>query len=241
MISVCIATYNGEKYIQEQLMSILPQLGAEDEVIVSDDASSDNTLQIINDFHDNRIHILHHIPYTKHSFPLDKPTHNFENALQASHGDIIFLADQDDIWLPNKVSTMLKALEDAELAIHDCQVVDQYKTTILPSYFQFINVHQGVMANIIKASYLGCCMAFKRNLLLNALPFPPTMVGHDLWLGIVADMNFRTKIVHSPLLLYRKHNQSQTSSGTHSNHSLLFKIQYRIIILYHTLVKYISK
>ena len=90
MISVCMATYNGEKYIEEQLKSILSQLGENDEVIVSDDSSTDNTLAIVESFNDVRIKI----------FPNNKfhsPIFNFENALKQATGDYIFLSDQDDV------------------------------------------------------------------------------------------------------------------------------------------------
>lgn len=95
MISVCMATYNGEEYIKEQLESILCQLGEMDEIIISDDGSTDNTLNIIESYNDSRIKI--HINTGKHGF-----VYNFENALQKAKGEYIFLSDQDDIWLPEK-------------------------------------------------------------------------------------------------------------------------------------------
>ena len=96
MISVCIATYNGEKYIKQQLLSILKQIKVNDEIIISDDHSTDKTFNIIKSFNDTRI-----------KFFLNNKgkgyTRNFENALEKAHGDIIFLSDQDDIWIDNKV------------------------------------------------------------------------------------------------------------------------------------------
>ena len=103
MISVCMATYNGEKYIELQLRSILPQLSEDDEVIVSDDASTDQTLDVVRRLNDNRIKIVHH--ETDHGY-----TRNFENALKYAKGDYIFLSDQDDEWLPEKVQVTLQAL-----------------------------------------------------------------------------------------------------------------------------------
>ena len=100
MISVCIATYNGSKYIKEQIDSILPQLDECDEIIVSDDSSTDNTLSILKSYHDRRI-----IIFTNQKF--NSPIYNFENALKHAKGDIIFLSDQDDIWEFNKVQVMI--------------------------------------------------------------------------------------------------------------------------------------
>jgi len=241
MISVCIATHNGEKYIREQLLSILPQLGAEDEIIISDDASTDTTLKIISDLHDSRIHILHHTPYSKHHFIADKATHNFENALYNCHGDYIFLSDQDDIWLPNKVQIVLQALQSSELIIHDCQIVDANLHLINPSYLDYIHVHTGAFQNAIRCTYLGCCMAFKRCVLHAALPFPPTCVAHDQWIGIISALQFRTKILHLPLIQYRRHLQTQTNCGNTSTLHWWNQIYYKAIVIYYTILKAIKR
>ena len=104
MISVCVATYNGEKFIREQIESILCQLSSDDEIIVSDDGSTDGTIVIINCIGDKRIRIIE--GPRKHS-----PTFNFENALKEAKGDYIFLADQDDVWKTNKVEVCMKWLQ----------------------------------------------------------------------------------------------------------------------------------
>lgn len=239
MISVCIATYNGGKYIKAQLESILPQIGAEDEIIISDDGSTDDTLDIINRINDHRIKVLRHKPYTKTSFPLDKPTHNFENALRAAKGDFIFLSDQDDIWLENKVTACLNGLQTADLVVSDCKVTDSKLNIIYDSYFSYIKVRQGVLPNIIRATYLGCCMAFRKEVLDKALPFPQTCVGHDLWIGLIADQYFKSSLLKTPLILYRKHELSMTPSGKKSSYSLFFKIRYRLYIVFYLLRKII--
>jgi len=99
-ISVAIATYNGEKFIQRQLQSILEQLDENAEIIISDDGSSDNTLTVIKNFNDKRITVLRN--------PEKGLIKNFENALKHTTGNIIFLADQDDVWVKGKVTTMIK-------------------------------------------------------------------------------------------------------------------------------------
>ena len=117
MISVCMATYNGGKYIKEQLDSILPQLGKEDELVISDDGSKDNTYSIIQSYGDERIKLFYN--HGKHGF-----VGNFENALKQCKGDYIFLSDQDDIWKVNKVSVVMEKLKDYSLVIHDAEIVD---------------------------------------------------------------------------------------------------------------------
>lgn len=235
MISVCIATYNGAAYIKEQLESILSQLREQDEVIISDDASSDETLAIVEALKDNRIRILHHAPYTQTNFPVDKTTHNFENALLQAKGDYIFLADQDDVWLPNKVSVMLDALQTADLAVHDCQMVDTNLQPVSPSYFQYIRVHTGALRNAIRCTYLGCCMAFRKEILSRTLPFPPTCVAHDQWIGIIAALKGKTTLIHQPLILYRRHAKTQTHCGQKSTLSFWFKIYYKLIVINQTI------
>src|SRR5665647_351760 len=112
MISVCLTTYNGEKYILEQIQSILCQIGYDDEVIISDDGSTDHTLKILNKQEDHRI-IIHHNSNSKGIIS------NIENALTHAKGDIIFLADQDDVWLPNKVKICSEVLKSCLLYTSD--------------------------------------------------------------------------------------------------------------------------
>lgn len=232
MISVCIATYNGEKYLRQQLDSILAQIGKEDEVVISDDSSTDGTLSLIASYHDSRIRLLHHDSSTiTTTFPLDKPTHNFENALMHARGDILFLADQDDVWLPGKVSKMLHALEDADMAMHDCIIVDTELKELSPSFFGIMNTTTNAWHNALKSTVLGCCMTMRRCVAESALPFPKTQIAHDLWLAMVADRKFRFTLVREPLLMYRKHGRSMTTAGRKSKYGLWFKLRYRLTIL----------
>ena len=104
-LSVCMATHNGEKYLHKQLASILNQLGPEDEVVISDDSSTDTTVKIIRDIADPRIRLLENNTFYS-------PVYNFENAIRHGSGDIIVLADQDDVWLDNKVEVIRQQLKD---------------------------------------------------------------------------------------------------------------------------------
>src|SRR3954452_14743734 len=101
-LSVALATYNGERFIAEQLKSIITQLDENSEVIISDNGSTDRTIEIITSFNDKRIVLLHCSQRGLIS--------NFENALNKVSGDIIFLSDQDDIWLGNKVQIVKEYL-----------------------------------------------------------------------------------------------------------------------------------
>ena len=118
MISVCMASYNGEKYIKQQIDSILKQLSDEDELVISDDGSTDNTLSVIQSIHDKRIKLIHN--QGEHGY-----SRNFENALKNSKGDYIFLSDQDDVWKDNKVETILPLLKKYAFVVHDTEMTDE--------------------------------------------------------------------------------------------------------------------
>ena len=126
MISVCIATHNGEQYIKEQLDSILCQLLSEDEVVISDDGSTDSTLEIIKGYNDPRIKIFNFKQPSKTSHTHIYASRNFENALKHAKGEYIFLSDQDDIWMPSKVAVCLGALKQNDMIVHNMEIVNDY-------------------------------------------------------------------------------------------------------------------
>lgn len=230
MISVCMATYNGEKYIKEQLSSILSQLSEKDEIIVSDDSSTDKTVEIIESFQDKRIKIL-----KKNKFR--QPNLNFENALKYSKGDIIFLSDQDDVWVKNKVEIILNQLKKYDLIVSDAFITDKKLNITNESLFSEVNSNRGILKNIIKNTYYGCCMAFKREVLKKALPFPKTReIGHDLWLGIIADRYFKVKFLKEKLIYFRRHENTLTTIKK-SKRRLIVKLLGRVKVLYYFLKK----
>lgn len=221
MISVCIATYNGEKYIKKQLDSILPQLGTEDEIIISDDSSTDNTLDILYSYVDSRIKI-----YSNQHF--HSPIFNFEYTLIHAKGDYIFLSDQDDVWESNKVQVMLNALKRAALVVSDCTVVDKNMKVIKKTFFRDKIRKKGVINNIISNNYLGCCMAFRREVLCKALPFPKSIAMHDIWLGLCASAFYSVEFIPDKLIKYRRHGENASPTGEKSNLKILYRIIYRI-------------
>jgi glycosyltransferase involved in cell wall biosynthesis len=234
MNSICIATYNGEKYIHEQLSSILSQINIDDEVIISDDNSTDNTIQIINSINDPRIKLING---GFHNF-----TFNFENAIKQAKGEYIFLADQDDVWLPNKYKTTLNALKTYDLVCSNAIITDQNLNHIHPSFFQYYNSGSGKLKNIIKCTYCGACMAFNKKILHAIQPFPNTSIfGHDLWIGLVAESIGKVLFLETPLIRYRRHDNSLTTISnnflTRSKRPLAIKLKSRISIIYH-LIKF---
>jgi Glycosyltransferases, probably involved in cell wall biogenesis len=231
MISVCIASYNGERYIKEQLDSIICQLGENDEIIISDDGSTDSTIQIIENFKDRRIKIFSHIPNRKSKYKFDLTTRNIENALLKAQGDYIFLADQDDIWEKNKIKETIPFFKKYDLILHDCTIIDNSKKILHNSYFKLNKSKIGIIRNLIKNSYLGCCMAFKREILKKSLPFPVSPVPHDIWIGLIAELKGNVFLSDKKLIQYRRHGNNLSPSSSKSNNSFYFKFKYRFFIL----------
>lgn len=226
MISVCIATYNGENFIKEQLDSILIQLNANDELIISDDSSTDNTLKIIHSYHDKRIKLL---PNQK----FHSPIYNFENALKHAKGDFVFLSDQDDVWEANKIEVMLSHLSKYSLVVSNCSIVDKNGDMIRKAYFNDGTLKTGVFRNLIHNNYLGCCMAFRREVLDIALPFPTKIAMHDIWLGLCAAHFFSTIFIPDKLIRYRRHGNNASVTAEASNLAWSYRIKYRLYFLYH--------
>lgn len=236
MISVCIATYNGEAFLKEQLQSVLVQIGPEDEVIVSDDHSTDRTLAVIASFDDSRIRLIH---YQGHSCK-----NNFINAMQHARGDVIFLSDQDDVWLPGKYERCLEELQHVDLVCTNSMLVDEHLQVINPNFFSIYQSGSGVVKNSINNTYYGSCMAFRRTLLQWALPMPQSAeIGHDIWLGIVAEIVGKVRFVETPYLLYRRHSSTVTQTTSllnRSNRPWVKKIWSRVIVLWNVLRFYLN-
>jgi len=204
MVSVCMATYNGGKFILEQINSILEQITVEDELIISDDSSTDDTIELLQNLTDPRVKVLIGNKFRD-------PIKNFQNALSHAVGDYIFLSDQDDIWVKSKYQDMMQLLTEYDLVISDSMIVDEQLQVLHPSFFDYFKSGKGVLKNMIKSSYYGSCMAFKKRVLTAALPFPDTKeIGHDLWIGLVAELTGTVYFYKKPLLLYRRHQSAFT-------------------------------
>lgn len=206
-ISVCMATRNGAKFIAEQLASILPQLDPGDEVIVSDDSSTDATVELVKGIGDPRIRL-----FERQSFC--SPVFNFENAIRNATGEIIVLSDQDDVWMENKVRLIRERFQAPPSPVHlialDGVAVDEAGRVIEESLFRRMNAGSGVLKNIYDNTYMGCCLAFSRPLLDVALPFPGRIPMHDMWLGILAELFGTVEFVGEKTITYRRHAATAT-------------------------------
>lgn len=232
MISVCVATYNGSEFIREQLESVLCQLGPDDEVIVSDDASTDDTLDVIESIGDKRIKVFSFNRDKRGMMPVNLATTNFENALKRAKGDYIFLCDQDDRWHPDKVEVTMRYLRDEgwDYVTSDCRIVDKEGNVVKGSRFEDGYVFNRWKSLIGRSPFHGCCSAFTRRVLECALPFPSRLQSHDRWIGWIATFGFRAKVpVMDNLMDYRRYgNNVSTFTAGSSVNSMSYRVRTRL-------------
>ena len=218
MISVCLAAFNGAQHIGAQMASILASPHVT-ELLVSDDGSTDGTRELVAAAADPRVRLL--------AGPGRGVIRNFEFLLGRAAGKYIFLADQDDVWLENKVDAMLPALQAADLVVSDCAVVDEQLKVVTPSFFAARGSGPGLVKNFLRNSFLGCCMAFRREILEYVLPFPRTVPMHDWWIGLMASRKGRVRFLDEVLVLYRRHGRNATYAVV-SDAPLLQQLRWRL-------------
>lgn len=234
MITVCIATHNGEKYIKEQLDSILCQLSSEDEVVVSDDGSIDSTIEIIESYKDSRIKIYTMVHTRKSMKSHYYVTMNFENALKHAKGDYIFLSDQDDVWMPNKVKVCMDALLNHDIVLHNLACVAGNLQPLNRNIYN--NSFRRKNYLMRRGKHYGCALAFRRELLQHILPFPKKLVLHDFWVGIIGETFGSLVFLDVPLIKYRIHG-TNTSGEAQKKNSKSYKLSYRLYTMWHVLLR----
>lgn len=234
-ISVCLATYNGEKYVSRQLRSILDQLADDDEVIVVDDCSTDGTVETVKRLGDRRIAVHVNDRNRREVF-------SFGRAILLAKNDFLFLSDQDDIWMPGRA-----------LLMQQCLIASG--ASVVTSNFEWMNDSEepievpfdGVasrdskkhLKNIIdifvgKTNYFGCAMAFRREFAQVVAPIPSFVESHDLWIDLASNLAGSNVHLDESTLLKRKHANNATS--TQMNRSLYRKLWSRLIFAMSLLV-----
>jgi glycosyltransferase involved in cell wall biosynthesis len=224
-VSVCMAAYNGAQFVRAQLDSILPQLAPEDEIVIIDDASNDETVARILDFNDGRIRLFAHGRN-------EGVVATFEDALRCATGDILFLCDDDDLWAPNKVEKVLREFcqhEEVQVVASRVALIDE-RGARLPDarvnrYGGFV---RGFWRNIVRNHYQGSAMAIRASFLGQVLPFPRNKLFlHDAWIGTRNEaLGGKTAFIDEPLVYYRRHSHNASR-----RHDLLRLIKLRIDLL----------
>lgn len=203
-ISVCMAAYNGDRFIGDQIDSILKELGPRDELIIVDDASTDTTAEVV------LRRITPAITFYRNDANLGV-VRSFEKAIGLSSGDVIFLCDQDDLWYPGKVAAMASLIEGRRLVVVcDCNVIDECGAVLAPSFQEMRRSRSGFFNNLYRNGYLGCAMCFKSSLKSVILPFPAQVLMHDEWIGLVGDVVGEVFFLKKALFGYRRHSSNVT-------------------------------
>ena len=221
-ISVVVCTYNGEKFLAEQLQSILDQTHLPDDIIISDDGSSDSTLDIVAEF-SFRDSGAKKPQWTVQS--RKKPlgaAGNFGSALTKAQGDLVALADQDDVWEPTRLEQGLAQFRDDALLVHcDATLIDEagQPTSSLMSALRLTN---GERRSLLAGNALdallrrnlvtGATTMIRASLLQQALPIPEGWV-HDEWLGLVAAVQGGVVFSEESLIRYRQHGSNEIGAA----------------------------
>ena len=202
-ISIAMATYNGEKYLQEQLDSFVQQTRQPDELVVTDDCSTDGTLEILTDFSKTApFNVAVHQNERNYGY-----CGNFSQALIRSSGDLVFLSDQDDVWFPSKIERLVQAAEDTPEAL--VLMNDAVLTHGDLSETGLTKLGQIRSAGFSEDSFvMGCCAAVRRDLLDLCLPIPEGFPAHDNWVVGIADGMRRKRVIPEVLQYYRRHGDN---------------------------------
>lgn len=214
-ISIALATYNGVHYLREQLDSILRQSVPFSELVISDDASTDDTWHIITEYAAKDARIKAYCNETNIGFIA-----NFEKTLSHCTGDYIALSDQDDIWLPEHIEVLLNHLGDKILAVGDAEVIcaDGCRTGKRLSYLENLDyipesdVSKAYTIFFYRGCMQGCSMLFKRELLSKGLPMPDNGIYHDVWLSALACFAGGIRYISEVVTLYRRHDKAVTGN-----------------------------
>lgn len=210
-ISIAIATYNGEQYLAEQLDSILQQTYPASEIIIIDDCSYDNTWNILQKYANQYPQIKLHQNEANLGACL-----SFAKAISLCNGDYIALADQDDVWLPNKLATLLDNIGDSLLIHSDAFIVDENLNILANTFSKGVMNQTNFIDYLFANNVTGCTCMFTRELISKSFPMPEFYM-HDHYLAIVASYLGTIKYHPQPLIYYRQHTGNQIGENSQVN------------------------
>lgn len=213
MISIAMATYNGEKYIREQIDSILNQTIQDFEIVICDDCSKDGTVRILQEYarNDKRFHVYQNevnLGFKK----------NFEKAITLCKGEYIALSDQDDIWMPNHLELLKNAIKDKVLSCGNADLIDKDGNEMGITFWEqeafdsipTSNLGKAMSILLFRSPYQGAAMMVRHQLLEKALPIPQVYTYHDSWFALFACFCGGIACVKEPILKYRRIENSVT-------------------------------
>jgi glycosyltransferase involved in cell wall biosynthesis len=215
LISVVMATYNGERFLAEQIDSILRQTYRRIEIIAIDDASTDGTLKILSEY----ARLFPQLTVVQNEQNLGY-VRNFEKGMLLAHGELIALSDQDDIWLPEKLSSLYNNLGNHEIIYSNSELIEESGASLHRKMSDIRNQisYDDCLMYTVGAWAPGHAMLFRADLVKRCIPFP-TIVTHDFWLGFVAACKGVIKHIDIPLVKYRQHNANTIGANTHAKNA----------------------
>jgi glycosyltransferase involved in cell wall biosynthesis len=225
LISIAMCTYNGEKFIQEQIESILNQSYKNIELIITDDCSNDTTVEVIKQYiqNDNRIKLYQNeknLGFIK----------NFEKAISFCNGDYIALSDQDDIWKLNKIEKFVNEIKKNVLIYSNALLINQESQEIRKELFSDTNkLCKGKVNNsfLLDNVVSGNTMMFKKELVKYILPIPSQINYHDFWIGFVASTYGTITYTDESMTYYRRHSEQVTNRTKKKHDNYLQKLKYK--------------
>jgi glycosyltransferase involved in cell wall biosynthesis len=229
MLSIAMATYNGEKYIREQLDSILKQTYQDFELIVCDDCSMDSTWEILKDYKKKDRRIAIHQNDKNIGFK-----ENFQKAILLCQSDYIALSDQDDIWYPNHLEILFENIGEYSLICSNALLVNHKNESLAKTMYDIKNL-TGFSQDIKALSFYlfynnfvqGATALFKKELIDKACPFPESIAFHDHWLALNAVMTKGVVCLNIVTIRYRQHNDTVTQDKISIYKYLLLNVFYR--------------
>jgi hypothetical protein len=225
MISVCMAVFNGERYLEDQLRSILVQLAIDDEIIVVDDSSVDGSVNLVKQMDDPRIILLQNKVNSG-------PAASFERAISHAKGKYILLSDQDDIWHPSKVAIICEIFGSSNslAVVSDARVVNADRKILMESLFRLRGSRAGFWHNLYRNGFVGCCMAVRCDAKAFLLPFPKAISMHDEWIGLCSSIAGTVEFVEHKLIDYRRHT-TNVSHFTHGSLGSMLRKRLTLLLL----------
>jgi len=231
-VNILLATYNGEKYLEQQLDSIFSQTFKNWLLIIHDDNSTDQTVGIIRKYvkqHPDKINFI------DDTISFGSASGNFSFLLQQADSDYIMFCDQDDIWLPQKIELTLTKMREMEhdfparpLLVHtDLTVVDENMNVLGESFWKYANIdptQDSVNALILQNVVTGCTLMINKSLLSLSKPIPKEVIMHDWWIALVASLFGEIGIVETPTLLYRQHGGNDTGAKKYDLKYIFWRI-----------------
>lgn len=223
-VSVALPTYNGTPYLSEQLDSILDQTRPPDQIVVCDDGSTDGTRDVLTDYCDSHPDLFE-IHHNEENLGVNP---NFEKAMRLCDGDVIALADQDDVWKPKKLERQCRALEEIDptptLVYHNSAITDE---SLEPQYSLWdpLDHYPGrngtsreYFEHLVEQNFVqGATVLFDADLREHVLPLVDDSFPHDYWMAMVAALTGTLYEIDEELLLYRQHGKQDIGAPSHTD------------------------